>query len=219
MTPGVFEGSLSAAVNGPLWSLPAEIHLYLLLFLGFFLFRQHRTLLLIMLLCLASVPYLTGIDFDYRAFDLRQHSRLACYFFAGGLIACHWGWIGPRALKLGLLGLFACFALKLLPYNTALNGLALSSAVVCLGSLRGLSWFAKGGDSSYGIYIYAWPIQQFCILLIPDFWMSMAVAFIVTASVGYATWHAFEKRCMNRVDDMAELIHRNLQRLFRRRLA
>ena len=46
------------------------------------------------------------------------------------------------------------------------------------------------------MYVFAWPVQQFVLLLVAPFWLSLLVAFLVTAAIGYATWHAFEKRAM-----------------------
>ena len=60
-----------------------------------------------------------------------------------------------------------------------------------------MAWFSKGGDASYGMYVFAWPVQQFCHLLIGSFWLSMLVAFLVTTAIGYGTWHGFEKRALS----------------------
>jgi peptidoglycan/LPS O-acetylase OafA/YrhL len=46
------------------------------------------------------------------------------------------------------------------------------------------------------MYVLAWPVQQFSMLLIAPFWLSMLAAFLVTTALGYGTWHGFEKRAM-----------------------
>jgi peptidoglycan/LPS O-acetylase OafA/YrhL len=43
------------------------------------------------------------------------------------------------------------------------------------------------------MYVLAWPVQQFSMLLIEPFWLSMLAAFLVTTALGYGTWHGFEK--------------------------
>ena len=80
--------------------------------------------------------------------------------------------------------------------DTLLQPFTLALGVIGLGSSKAMSRFSAGGDASYGMYIFAWPIQQFSILLIPDFWTSMLVAFVTTVAVGYTTWHAFERRAI-----------------------
>ena len=83
-----------------------------------------------------------------------------------------------------------------MPVDTILVSLALAAAVIGLGSSKAMAWFSKGGDASYGMYVFAWPVQQFAHLLIGSFWLSMLVAFLVTTAIGYGTWHGFEKRAM-----------------------
>ncbi len=66
-----------------------------------------------------------------------------------------------------------------------------------------MAWFSRGGDPSYGMYIFAWPVQQYCTLLIGNFWISMLVAFLVTTALGYCTWHGFERRFLANVERLA----------------
>jgi peptidoglycan/LPS O-acetylase OafA/YrhL len=47
------------------------------------------------------------------------------------------------------------------------------------------------------MYVLAWPVQQFSMLLIEPFWLSMLAAFLMTTALGYGTWHGFEKRAMS----------------------
>jgi peptidoglycan/LPS O-acetylase OafA/YrhL len=47
------------------------------------------------------------------------------------------------------------------------------------------------------MYVLAWPVQQFSMLLIEPFWLSMLAAFVTTTALGYGTWHAFERRAMS----------------------
>jgi len=213
--PGVFQLSRYPDVNRPLWSLPAEIHMYILLFCLFWLFNGRRWLAaaMIAILALASLPYAMGWNYHYRAFDLYQHSRLACFFFSGALIALFWQELSRHALALLAVGLVACALVKLLvPVDSALNGLTLALIVISFGSLSIFALFSRGGDASYGMYIYGWPVQQFCILLIPGFWTSLLAALAIATAIGYFTWHLFEKRCMARLGWAARKTHALLRK-------
>lgn len=75
-----------------------------------------------------------------------------------------------------------------------------------------MAWFAKWGDPSYGMYIFAWPVQQFCAATIANFWLSMATAFVITVAIGYATWHGFERAAVERSDEMAFWLRGRLKR-------
>jgi len=48
-------------------------------------------------------------------------------------------------------------------------------------------------------------VQQFSLLLIEPFWLSMLAALLFTAALGYGTWHAFEKRAMSYSDRLAQV--------------
>jgi peptidoglycan/LPS O-acetylase OafA/YrhL len=53
------------------------------------------------------------------------------------------------------------------------------------------------------MYVLAWPVQQFSMLLIEPFWLSMLAAFVMTTALGYGTWQGFEKRAMSYVNRFA----------------
>jgi peptidoglycan/LPS O-acetylase OafA/YrhL len=94
-----------------------------------------------------------------------------------------------------------------------LHSLVLAACVIGVGSSGVMAWFSRGGDASYGMYVLAWPVQQFVILLVAPFWLSLLVAFLATAALGYATWHSFEKRAMAYPGRLAEWLRTRPVRL------
>jgi peptidoglycan/LPS O-acetylase OafA/YrhL len=88
------------------------------------------------------------------------------------------------------------------------QSLAVAAATIGFGSSPAMAWFSKGGDASYGMYVLAWPVQQFSMLLIEPFWLSMLAAFVMTTALGYATWHGFEKRAMSYANRFAPIRRR-----------
>jgi peptidoglycan/LPS O-acetylase OafA/YrhL len=76
----------------------------------------------------------------------------------------------------------------------------LSYGVIYLSTQRGvvLRRITALGDPSYGIYIYAYPIQQLFahLRLAPNEWVLFAEATVVSAIVGYLSWHLVEKRAL-----------------------
>jgi len=200
--PGVFPDSLRHAVNGPLWSLPHELWAYVLLFVAFALGARLAPVRLLFLAAVFSLiwgltPVGEGVRIPLGGLDSFQFSRLCSFFFSGALLAIAWRFLEPRAVLLGLAALPVLALLRaLLPMDTLLQPLTLALGVIGLGSSKVMGRFSAGGDPSYGMYIFAYPIQQFSLLMIPDFWTSMLAAFIVTVAVGYTTWHAFERRAI-----------------------
>jgi len=201
--PGVFTDARDPAVDGPLWSLPSELWLYALLFL-IFIFGGRRSSIYILLsafflsIVWGAAPVIGNFEMGPLPLDSFQFSRLGSFFLSGAALAVCWSYIQNHALVVGATALLAIiFIRNLLPIDTIFDSLALASVVIGLGSTKAMAWFSKGGDASYGMYIFAWPVQQFSLLLIGSFWLSMLVAFLTTTALGYATWHTFERRAMS----------------------
>jgi len=204
--PGVFADVARPDLNDPLWTLPYELWLYVLLALVFLVGRRHAALV-VALLALAVGPGWSFADDagpDIGPFESFEFLRLGSYFLSGAAVAVAWPHIARHAVAIGALSLAGMFALRsTIDFDNILFALALALAVVGLGSSRAMAWSARGGDASYGIYVFAWPIQQFSLMLIDSFWPSLVVAFFATVALGYVTWHAFEKHALSYPDRIA----------------
>ena len=199
--PGAFADTVRPAVNEPLWSLPYELWLYAVLFLMVVLGgRRSGTGIVLAALLLGiawSATPLLG-EFAIGPLNSLDFFRLGSFFLSGALLAVFWPYISRHALAVGAAGLVGIFLVRnLAPIDTIFHSLAVATATVGLGSSKAMAWFSKGGDASYGMYVFAWPVQQFSLLLIAPFWLSMLAAFAVTTALGYGTWHTFEKRAMS----------------------
>jgi peptidoglycan/LPS O-acetylase OafA/YrhL len=198
--PGVFTDTVRDSVNEPLWTLPYELWCYVLLFLIFVMFRPRTTIGVSLVALLVGLAWSATAQFEEPTvgpFNLFDFFRLCAYFLSGSVLAIAWPWLERRAFAVGAAGLIAAFAARnLLPVDTLIVSLGVAAAVVGFGHSRAMAWFSKGGDASYGMYVFAWPVQQFAHLLIGSFWLSMLIAFLVTTAIGYGTWHGFEKRAM-----------------------
>ena len=210
--PGVFADTVRPAVNEPLWSLPYELWLYAVLALIFFVGRRWSgtgIVLGALLLGIAwsATPFLG--EFEIEHLNSLDFFRLGSFFLSGAVLAIFWPYIGRHALAVGATGLIAIFVIRnLVPIDTMFQSLAVAAATIGFGSSRAMAWFSKGGDASYGMYVLAWPVQQFSMLLIEPFWLSMLAAFLVTTALGYGTWHGFEKRAMSYSNRFAPALRR-----------
>jgi peptidoglycan/LPS O-acetylase OafA/YrhL len=198
--PGVFGDALRPDVNNPLWTLPYELWLYLLLALMFVPGARRSAACIVVGTLLISTAWAAAPlidDFELGPLESFELFRLGSYFMSGAVLAVVWPLIGRYAVAIGAAGLIAGLVIRnLLAFDTLLHSLALAACVIGLGSSRAMAWFSRGGDASYGMYVFAWPVQQFVLLLVAPFWLSLPVAFLLTAALGYATWHTFEKRAM-----------------------
>jgi peptidoglycan/LPS O-acetylase OafA/YrhL len=210
--PDVFEDTLRPQTNEPLWTLPYEVWLYVLLALIFLMRGPLVDACIAVAAVLVSIGWcaedITG-EFMIGPLEAFELFRLGSFFLSGAVLAMLWPHAKQHATAIGIAGLFGVFLFcNLLPIDTILTSLSFAAAVVGLGSSRAMAWFAKGGDASYGVYLFAWPVQQFALLLIGSFWLSMLAAFVVTVALGYGTWHAFEKRAMGYADRIGRIAWR-----------
>lgn len=173
--PGVFEGNpYTKAVNGSLWSMPFELRLYAIL-AGLWLILRiiPRFRAPAFKLAILGGVGLAGVAVGLHQFGIIKHggqfAKLALMFFTGGSffilkekIRLSWpvfyGLLAILALAAFHKPIFFCVYLATLPY------LLFFAAYVPSGLIR---HYNQWGDYSYGIYIYAFPVQQSTIALLP----------------------------------------------------
>jgi peptidoglycan/LPS O-acetylase OafA/YrhL len=66
-------------------------------------------------------------------------------------------------------------------------------------AMRGIRAYNRIGDYSYGMYVYAFPVQQSIAALMPGVstWTLTAVAMTVTLMLAMLSWHLVEKPAMS----------------------
>lgn len=206
--PGVFSGNPSPdAINGSLWTLPHEVRMYAILALVLLALElagkrfprlpAPKISLLVVTLALVTrnlrvfftsgghpppetnlvAMFFCGAAFYYW----RDRVRLSPALFAGLCVAL-------AAAATGLRWFFPVYALAL-PYGILFLAYAPS------GPAKN---FNRIGDYSYGVYIYAFPVQQAIIHSFPG--CSAAFVFAcslpVTLGLGGLSWHLIEKKCL-----------------------
>jgi peptidoglycan/LPS O-acetylase OafA/YrhL len=194
--PGVvfWQGNIGGIVDGPLWSLPCEALLYLMLF-GLGVCRL-LTLPVCLLLLAAGVA---GLWFDIAGETFASALWLLGFFAAG---MCCYRLRGSRIFAgrwalLALLGLVLSVPMGLFLIGFALFG---SYLTICLAVNRRLPVVpaARLGDLSYGLYIYGWPIEQ-CVVYFgggrAPWWAVFPISTAIAVPVAFLSWHAIEKRC------------------------
>jgi peptidoglycan/LPS O-acetylase OafA/YrhL len=198
--PGVFEANPSPnAVNGSLWTLPAEVWCYIALVAGWTVLR----LLTVARHFKWAVVVIWIALFAWHAL-LLQHlplegsrARLWLMFCSGALL-----YILRNRITLSVRWLvvaLACIALTAghdpvfgLTYSVALPYVMLCIAYMPRGKILE---FNRLGDYSYGTYIYAYPVQQSLIHVFPSLGpMALFAASLgATLPLAIASWHFIEK--------------------------
>jgi len=191
--PGALAGLGSyRAINGSIWSLRPEVECYALVAL-IGLLRAPRIAagtVLIALLVLALRHH--GDDGSL----LRSAAVLSLPFALGACVCVFadrvplaW-WIVPVPVALAWL-------LRSGDGYYPLLALAIGTGLIWLGFARiaALAWYQRLGDYSYGLYLYAWPVEMIVAQLAPGIapgWLIVA-AWPVTLVCAVVSWHAIER--------------------------
>ena len=191
--PGVFAGlPYPSIVNGSLWTLPYEMSMYVVIaILGLLGVLKSRVLAGVLL----SVPiaiYATSLS--------ESHTMRFAAFAAIGILA--------YLFETNISFSNRAFLLSLIMFcvSVAFGMAELSQVVLCgyiivwlgyvpTGAVRG---FNSIGDYSYGMYIYAYPIQQ---TLVQNFdgispLALFVCAFALTLPVAILSWHFVERNAL-----------------------
>ena len=170
--PGVFESlPLAASVNTSLWTLKYEVLCYVMLALcgvaGLFQPRLRAWVAAAMLVIFATV--LSGHCKDQETFDLIDNFKYFALFFGSGVL-CYL--VRDRLIisGLALIPLAAVFAASLSTCYAELGtALFLSYLIVWAASKTWgpLRVACNRADLSFGIYIYAGPVEQALIQGLP----------------------------------------------------
>lgn len=205
--PGVFPHSPLAYIpNGVLWTIPIELRCYgYLAILGLLGIFRRRWLMLAVLLG-ASVWYY-GIHGAENVFN-ETHTHLfeleyATFFFSGSCIYLFREYCLTGVGK--LVGIVLAVGLGAIAYTLGHELIAAfiitPYLVLACGteSFPILRRFGRFGDLSYGVYIYAFPVQQTSIWLTPNLtiYQHFAIAIPVTLLMAWLSWHLVEKTALS----------------------
>lgn len=203
--PGVFETNpYKNAVNGSLWTMPFEVKMYATLALVWVLLRrvpkfrvQAFEVTVLAGACLAGILHVLA---HFNLIGGAHAFRLSFMFFSGASLFV----LRERIVLSG--STFSLFALALgmavfnqnaffIVYTATLAYVLIYLAYVPAGYIRS---YNKLGDYSYGVYIYAFPVQQSTAALIPGVSvLSMVlISSVVTLAFAVLSWHLLEKHAL-----------------------
>jgi peptidoglycan/LPS O-acetylase OafA/YrhL len=207
--PGVFGDNIyKNAVNGSLWTLMYEFNCYILIgLLGVFKILKKQIILPLFILTFI----LNVINLKNNSLIINSIPLLTC-FLAGTLFYCYKDKITLKASYF-LLCLILFLISTQFPHFDSVSTLLLPYIILYLAFTPAikLNKFASKGDLSYGIYIYAFPIQQIIVHLFDGnlHWYTdfvIALPFVLICS--FISWHLVEKPCMKLKNiEMNQLYH------------
>ncbi|MBR7654808.1 acyltransferase [Brucella oryzae] len=201
--PGTFEDSeVTSAFNGSLWSISAEFLMYCVA-LSVALASRFRVTALVFIFAVATIIRLTTADFVFYNISFYQLYSAGIYFVFGMCVALMPPSSVDRKYELSALLLFACLMLSSSETFQHFGLPALYSFVVisiCRTSSTSSKAIASNfGDTSYGIYLYSFPVQQALIFNagIKAPLILILITFAIVLPLAYASWRVVEKPCLD----------------------
>jgi peptidoglycan/LPS O-acetylase OafA/YrhL len=210
--PGVFEvNPLKSEFNGSLWTLPIEMRLYGYLAAGWLVLSLAPAIRLKAMSIAAPIAaaaflvvILRGRLFGapFNAADTRV------FMFLFGATLYLWRDRVPMRRSI-LIAALACLLVAsvdqrafFVVYVVCLAPLVLHLAYLPKGRIRA---FNDWGDCSYGVYIYAFPIQQTLAFLFPGMSLAAMIAGsgAITLGVAALSWTLIERRALAMKGDFA----------------
>ncbi len=203
--PGVFsENPLGTAVNGSLWSLPFELYMYItlpiIIISGKHVSRKLKESpeysILLFLLLISAFRHLV----EFNSLFIHKFLVLSELFFSGALI-----YSIRKSIPINYSYFTASLALALIciankETSNVIFSLTLSYIIVWIsykpaGIIRR---FNNIEDYSYGLYIYAFPIQQTITHfdIAKNVSTHILISFIFTLGFAMLSWKIVEKRAL-----------------------
>lgn len=186
------------AWNGSLWSLPIEFTAYIAaaLLLTLAIARRHARLIVTAVLGLTVVAgwWAAGPGEVTTVFYLR--SLVLATYFVAGMALYFWADRVKVDARLAALSLALVVMLQF-PSNPTvgqLDALPLAYLLLWVGAVIPPRW-AQTHDISYGVYIYAGPVQRLTYWLAPAWplWLSLGSTIWVTVLLAWASWLLIER--------------------------
>ena len=194
---------IKPVINGSLWSLTPEVRMYAaLLALWLAAAFTGRLRLRALYAAIVSITMLSGAWYLHQGqFEpLDNVPRLTFMFFTGASFFVFKDRIALRKAACALL--LAAIAVSLLNRVALFFALNLSLAYVLMYAAYAVSGpiraFNSLGDYSYGIYIYAFPVQAGICSFVPHISVPalMASSAVITTTLAVLSWHLLEKRAL-----------------------
>ena len=195
--PGVFlNNPYPGSVNGSLWTLPIEVRMYLwLAVLGSLTLLQSEKVfnLFFLLICLMYVQAPAGTFMMARD---AEEVRLGMLFLIGSFL-----YVNKHRISLGFAGMLILVVLTYVTRNSGyapyIKSIAFAYFVllVALHPKLNLPSIDRWGDVSFGLYIYAFPVQQTVAHFMPGVrpLQMFAIASVITLILAICSWRFVEK--------------------------
>lgn len=188
--------------NGSLWTLSYEALFYVVLAGFFFVRRSLRIPICVILwtsLYIARLFWIPSLEiFPYTSFETYHLVDFGLYFLAGVILTRVVEWFKSASVLTFFGAVLVMILASLANLYGAIQYIALPVMVISLAwmPLSPLNHWGKWGDFSYGIYIYAFFVQQVLVyFFLPSLSLGlfMTLSFVGAWACGILSWYLVER--------------------------
>jgi peptidoglycan/LPS O-acetylase OafA/YrhL len=201
--PGVFEQNpRPGIVNQNLWTLHPELISYAvmagMIVSAVVYSRPAITIMWAMAtVVLFIVNIFTGMFEPHGVYP----GKILVYFFVTGVVLYHWRDKIVVNGALALLCVVIAYILYWFPNTTFIIQFPLMYLMLWLGmqAFPRIGWL-QSGDYSYGLYLYAYPVQQTLVMLFVwsrEWYINFALTVPITLGIAMLSWHFVEKPALS----------------------
>ncbi|GGA41910.1 hypothetical protein GCM10010981_33660 [Dyella nitratireducens] len=195
--PGVFANYIYPnAMNGSLWTLPIECVCYIAIGVALSFSQSWKVVLALFVGAVLGTALLvhTGTGFAFYGVPLNYLCMFGICFSGGALLSVTKETWYPNRWMLLTFGVACMFIMPSALEYSVLGTFGIAIVVAIIGESFSEKLINGKFDISYGIYIYAFPIQQIVINKITHrFWLGMAISVVLALVAGYLSYHFVEK--------------------------
>lgn len=186
--------------NGSLWTLPLELACYAVIAFVMCTSLSLKSMVIsfTIMLFLSAYVVITKNQVLVFSIPIWLYPLRAMVFMLGGILALTQDKWNKKSVIIPILSMLLIYSIgvygKRIEYFTTMYILiAFATISLCINIKDP---FIKGRfDLSYGIYIYAFPVQQLVINVIgASFYIGMLISAVITIALATASWFLIEKR-------------------------
>jgi peptidoglycan/LPS O-acetylase OafA/YrhL len=200
LLPSTLQGRPYEVINGSLWTLVVELRCYFIVgilgVLGILRDRLFGSITILALIFLMFSDIGPNIPLIH---EKNNWLRVTAHFFAGALF-----WLNRDIIKLKkgffTFSLLFYFLIKGTPNFLLLSLIPFTYMVLFLGYYKTVFNPTKYiGDISYGMYIYAFPVQQALGYYFPNInvYVHAIFSLLITSVLSKLSWDLIEKKAIN----------------------
>lgn len=194
--PGVFSNLKNNTVNASLWTILIEVECYVVLCLGAWYIVPRKWLYLSCFVLFEALRvYLTVVNnYHLRGLDLYGMFTFGTYFYLGSLLYVFKDDIRFKWFYANIL-----MAIALITVYTFLESITISIFFAYCFIIIGISKAVvnlKGYDFSYGVYLYAFPVQQLVVSYLGysvNVWLHITISATIATLLAFLSWTFVEK--------------------------